>query len=318
MEVEEVKKKLVGIQAVMPTPFKSDFSLDPEGLRKNTKFLVDNGIRTGVGFLSPTGSIGEFSSMKVEEIKEVIKTVVDAANGEVPVVPGTSSTYTETAIELAKFAESVGALAVMVTPPFYGVLSPTEEEMYTHWKMVNDAINIGLVIYNLGVYGPAYTHLDVTEGLMHKLVKLKNVVGIKYAPANMNMWTYVRMLEKFADKISFIDNAGPATSIDLGFKLGARSYVSSISNFLPKHELEVWETTKKNDYDTLRKKLEEFTLPWYRFLGKYPGLGNKGLIKVAMDLFGLAGGYMRPPFNQIPQEIREEAKELFVRLGVLR
>lgn len=86
MDPEELKEKYIGTQCVMVTPFNGNYSLDEDGLKQNTEFLIKNGVHV----LQPTGSTGEFFSLTPEEHKRVIKIVVEEAGGKVPVVPGTS------------------------------------------------------------------------------------------------------------------------------------------------------------------------------------------------------------------------------------
>ena len=92
MNPNNFKKIGRGVFVMMITPFKKNRDLDLDGVRKNTRFLIDKGIKTGKGVLVPTGSTGECPMMTVEEIKLTMKVVVEEAKGEVPVMPTCNST----------------------------------------------------------------------------------------------------------------------------------------------------------------------------------------------------------------------------------
>ena len=118
MKIEELRKKMKGIVAVMPTPFKENGDIDFEGIRSNTSFLVEWGI--GKDFaINPLGSTGEFPHISTEEAIKVMETVVEEVNGRVPVIVGTSQACTKMTVEMTKCAESVGADAAQILPPYY-------------------------------------------------------------------------------------------------------------------------------------------------------------------------------------------------------
>ena len=106
------------VQIVQLTPFKKDEEVDYEGLKENTSFLVEKR-EIGPMVLTPAGSTGEKYALTDEEWKRVVKTVVDAANGRIPVVPGTSHAGTKVAIERSKYAQDIGADGIMAVLPYY-------------------------------------------------------------------------------------------------------------------------------------------------------------------------------------------------------
>lgn len=118
MTLDELKRRLKGIVPVQYCPYTKDKKLNVEGLRKNTQFLVDfakDGNKDVV--LMTNGSTTECYANSLDEQKTVIKTVVDTVGGAIPVVAGVSQAAAERTIELAKYAEEVGADCAMMTPP---------------------------------------------------------------------------------------------------------------------------------------------------------------------------------------------------------
>src|SRR6202011_1388646 len=104
---------------------------------------------------------------------------VAAVNGRVPVVAGAGSNSTREAIELSRHAEKAGAAAVLVVTPYYN--KPTQEGLYQHYKAINDAIGIPIIIYNI----PARSVVDMSVDTMKRLFELRNIAGVKDATANV-------------------------------------------------------------------------------------------------------------------------------------
>src|ERR1700731_4509681 len=141
--------------------------------------LVDWQIAEGTHGLVPVGTTGESPTLSHEEHGEVVEWCVEQAKGRVPVVAGAGSNSTKEAIALARHAEKTGADAVLVVTPYYN--KPTQEGMYQHFKAVNDAIGIPIIIYNI----PPRSVVDMSVDTMARLFELKNIAGVKDATASM-------------------------------------------------------------------------------------------------------------------------------------
>src|ERR1035438_331511 len=137
------------------TPFKSG-ALDEKAFRD----LVDWQIAEGTNGLVPVGTTGESPTLSHEEHKQVVEWCIDQAKGRVPVVAGAGSNATHEAIELAQHAQEAGADAVLVVTPYYN--KPTQEGLYQHFKAINDAIGIPIIIYNI----PARSVIDMSVDTM--------------------------------------------------------------------------------------------------------------------------------------------------------
>ena len=149
-----------GTYTVLVTPFSEDGSaIDARTLRRLVAWQIDQGIHG----LIPLGSTGEFLSLSREERQEVIEICVDEANGRVPVLIGTGAESTFDVIDLSREAETMGADGVMIIPPFYS--TPTEDELFEHYRRVGDAISIPIMVYN----NPATANVDLVPTAVDRL-----------------------------------------------------------------------------------------------------------------------------------------------------
>jgi 4-hydroxy-tetrahydrodipicolinate synthase len=159
-----------GLFTALITPFKNG-KVDERAYGD----FIEWQIREGVHGVVPAGSTGEAATLSTEEHQRVIEICVEAVNGRVQVMAGTGSNSTDEAIALTKFAKKAGADGVLSVAPYYN--KPTQEGLYLHFKAINDAVKIPIVIYNV----PARSLVDISDETTARLSKLTNVVGIKDA-----------------------------------------------------------------------------------------------------------------------------------------
>ena len=168
------KTSFRGSFTALVTPFKNG-GLDEKAFRD----LVEWQISEGTNGLVPVGTTGESPTLSHEEHKRVVEWCIDQAKGRVPVIAGSGSNSTREAVELSQHAEKAGADAVLIVTPYYN--KPTQEGMYQHFKAINDAIGIPIIIYNI----PPRSVIDMSVDTMKRLFELKNIAGVKDATANM-------------------------------------------------------------------------------------------------------------------------------------
>lgn len=250
--------------------------------------------------------------MTEEERKKVVEVVVDEANGRVPVAAGTSHTMTKMAVELSKHAEDVGADGLMIAAP-YG-FKPSEDEIYTYFKTISDSINIGIMIYN----APWLNKVDIEPGLMARLAELDNVVGLKLATKDSNMYTYLRLMKLFVDKFSIIDDMYLWTG-SYGCMTGARGVISDIANYAPQFELKYWNMLERGEYTRVWNERQPIVAPYAEFMvEEESGGGGTDMIKAAMELCGRAAGPVRPPLVSTMSERRKKRlRNILVDMGVI-
>lgn len=308
MNLEELKEKYVGAQVVMVTPFNEDYSLDLEGLRSNTRFLIKNGVQV----LQPSGSTGEFWSLTPEEHKRVIKTVVDEARGRVPVVPGTAHSGTNLTVELSKYAEEVGADGVMIVPPYYQI--PTVEGLYEHYRTVAEAINIGIVIYN----NPWTSKVTIGPELMSRLAGIPNIVAVKETTADMRL--AFRLIMLTGDRLTYSMGSGEILA-PYFYMSGAKGHVTGMANFAPQIAVAMYEAAMKKDWakvNEIHRKIFPYLDLIAKLVEKHKGTMYITVIKEAMRMLGLPGWPPRKPLLPLTDEEREELKRVLKEIGVLK
>ena len=170
-------KKVIfkGCGTAIITPFTED-GVNFEEFRKMIEFQISEGADS----IIVCGTTGESSTMTTEEKKETIKFAIDVANKRIPIIAGTGGNCTKSAIEMSKYAESIGADAVLVVTPYYN--KTTQEGLIAHYKAIAQSINIPVVLYNV----PSRTGLNITPKTCFELSKIENIVAIKEASGNIS------------------------------------------------------------------------------------------------------------------------------------
>src|SRR5207302_4722523 len=158
------KTSFRGSFTALVTPFRNG-ALDEKAFRA----LVGWQIAEGTNGLVPVGTTGESPTLSHEEHKRVVEWCTEQAKGRAPVIAGAGSNSTKEAIELAQHAEKAHADAVLIVTPYYN--KPTQEGLYQHYKGINDAIGIPIIIYNI----PPRSVIDMSVDTMKRLYELKNI-----------------------------------------------------------------------------------------------------------------------------------------------
>jgi 4-hydroxy-tetrahydrodipicolinate synthase len=161
---------LKGSLVALITPFRNG-AVDEKTFQR----FVDWQIGQGTQGVVPCGTTGESPTLSHAEHKRVVELCVEAAKGRVPVVAGTGSNSTAEAIELTAHAKKAGVDAALVVTPYYN--KPTQEGLYQHFKAINDAVELPILIYNI----PGRCVVDMSVATMARLAKLPNIVGVKDA-----------------------------------------------------------------------------------------------------------------------------------------
>src|SRR5579871_7052002 len=213
------KTKFRGSFTALVTPFKNG-GLDEAAFRA----LVNWQIVEGTHGLVPVGTTGESPTLSHDEHKRVVEWCIDEVKGRVPVIAGAGSNSTKEAIELAEHAEEAGADAVLVVTPYYN--KPTQEGMYQHFKAINDAIGIPIIIYNI----PPRSVIDMNVDTMARLFELKNIAGVKDATGKIDRVS----LQRHAMGADFIQLSGDDSTALAVMAHGGHGCISVTSNVAPK------------------------------------------------------------------------------------
>ena len=208
-----------GSMTALVTPFKNG-KVDEAAFRGH----VDWQIAQGTHGLVPVGTTGESPTLSHAEHKSVVEWCINEAKGRVPVIAGAGSNNTNEAVELSRHAEKAGADAVLIVTPYYN--KPNQEGLYQHYKAINDAIGIPIIIYNI----PPRSIVDMSVDTMARLYELKNIVGVKDATGNIVRVSQQRQ----AMGPDFIQLSGEDATA-LAFNVhGGHGCISVSSNVAPK------------------------------------------------------------------------------------
>ena len=263
------KTKFRGSFTALVTPFKNG-SVDEKTFRD----FVEWQIAEGTNGLVPVGTTGESPTLSHDEHKEVVEWCVDQAHGRVPVVAGAGSNSTKEAVDLAQHAEKAGADAVLVVTPYYN--KPTQDGLYAHYKAINDAIGIPILIYNI----PGRSVIDMSVDTMKRLYELKNIAGVKDATANMTRVSVQRaaMGEDF-NQLSGEDITA------LGFMAhGGHGCISVTSNVAPRLCSEFQAACLKGDFGRAEIARQAYAFAYQPVRRNQPGAGQ---IRAVADRQGL-------------------------------
>src|SRR5438309_9118480 len=170
-----------GVLPALVTPFR-DGAVDEDAFVR----LVERQIAGGVHGLVPVGTTGETATLSHDEHRKVVELCVKTAAGRAPVVAGAGSNATDEAIELVRHAKHVGAAAALVVTPYYN--RPSQEGLYAHYRAINDAVQLPVIIYNV----PGRTSVDIANDTRARRAELPNIVGTKDASADPVPATFQR------------------------------------------------------------------------------------------------------------------------------
>ena len=285
-----------GTYTIMVTPFDAGGALDVPTLER----YVDWQIESGIHGLIPLGSTGEFLSLSDEEIEQVARTVIDRAAGRVPVLIGTTAEDTRAAVRLSRRAEVLGADGVMVLPPFY--CTPTEDELYQHYKSISDAIGIPIMIYN----NPAVANVDLKPRLVARLAQIDNCRYIKESTLEV---TRVRDIMRLTDgRMSVFGGIMGFES----FVEGAVGWAAVPSNGAPGAMARLYELVTAGDIAQARALSFRY-LPMIDFVA---GQAYVAGTKAMLASMGLPVGAPRPPRLPLGADGFAAAKRLVAELGL--
>jgi 4-hydroxy-tetrahydrodipicolinate synthase len=292
------KSTFRGSFTALVTPFKNG-SLDEKAFRE----LVDWQIAEGTNGLVPVGTTGESPTLSHDEHMKVVEWCIEQANGRVPIVAGSGSNSTKEAIELSKHAEKAGADAVLIVTPYYN--KPTQEGLYQHFKAINDAIGIPIIIYNI----PGRSVVDMSVDTMKRLFELKNIAGVKDATANV-----LRVSDQRAAMGEGFNQLSGEDATALGFMAhGGHGCISVTSNVAPRLCAEFQAACLKGDYSAALK-LQDKLLPLHHNLFIET---NPAPAKYALSVLGKCADTVRLPMVPLSEKSKTAVREAMVHAGLI-
>ena len=290
-----------GAGVALITPMHEDGSVNFEALKE----IIEEQIEKGTDAIISVGTTGEAATLSVEEHVEVIAYTTKVVNHRIPLIAGTGSNCTESAVELSRQAEEVGADGLLLVTPYDN--KATQKGLYQHFKTIAESVSIPSILYNV----PGRTGMSIEAKTMAALYHdVKNIIGVKDAGGDMG---------KTLELMSLVDENFSLYSGEDGLILpilsaGGVGVISVLSNVAPKETHEICAKWFAGDLDGARKE-QLRALPLIHALFSEV---NPIPVKAAMNLQGKNAGPLRLPLTEIEKEHLEILKKEMIRYGVLQ
>lgn len=250
------------------------------------------------------GTTGEASTLSHEEHLDVIRYCVEKVNGRVPVIAGTGSNSTETAIYLSTEAEKHGADGLLLVTPYYN--KATQNGLFAHFKAVADSVKIPILLYNV----PGRTGCNLTPATVVRLCKeVDNIVGVKEASGNISQ---IARLMALADGQVDLYSGNDDQIVPI-LSLGGKGVISVLSNVAPEETHDICEKFFQGDVAgsaALQLKAMELIDALFCEVNPIP-------VKKAVSLMGIEAGPLRMPLTEIEPENAEKLKNAMKKFGIL-
>ncbi len=273
--------------------------VDEQGFQAFIAFQIAQGSHA----LVPCGTTGESATLSHEEHRRVVALCVEVAAGKVPVIAGAGSNSTEEAISQARHAKEIGADAVLSVAPYYN--KPNQEGLYAHFKAINDAVDIPIVLYNI----PGRSVVDISVETLGRLAKLKNVVGHKDATGDLARVARQRA----ACGEAFIQLSGEDPTA-LGYNAhGGKGCISVTANVAPALCAQLQNATKQGAFDAARE-IDDKLAPLHKALFIEP---SPGPVKYACSLLGLCTEDVRLPILPPTDAAKAQIRDAMTHAGLL-
>lgn len=288
-----------GAAVAIVTPFTENREINFPKLGE----LIDDQISHHTDAIVICGTTGESSTLNHEEHLAAIKFAIDHAAGRVPVIAGTGSNCTETAIYLSREAEKFGADALLVVTPYYN--KATQKGLIAHYTAIADSVELPIIMYNV----PSRTGCNILPQTAAYLAKnVKNIVGIKEASGNISQ--VAKLMQLAGDAIELY--SGNDDQVVPLLSLGGLGVISVLSNVAPKETHDMVAKFMEGDLEESRKiQLRAIPLVEQLFCEV-----NPIPVKAAMNLMGWEVGPLRMPLTDMEPEHLERLRQAMTDFGI--
>ena len=289
-----------GAAVAICTPFLANGEVDYDKFREQIEYQIDN----GTDAIVVCGTTGEASCLSHEEHLDCIKFCTEVVDHRIPVIAGTGSNCTETAVYLSQEAEKYGVDALLVVTPYYN--KSTQKGLIEHFTIVANSVNIPMILYNV----PGRTGCNILPQTAATLVNdVPNIVGIKEASGNISQ--IAKLMSLCGDKIELY--SGNDDQIVPILALGGLGVISVLSNVAPRKTHDICQAFFDND-PALAAKRQLDAIPLCNALFCEV---NPIPVKKALELQGRDRGVLRRPLCEMESGNAEVLKKAMEEYGVL-
>ena len=289
-----------GAGVAIVTPFKADGTVNYEKFAQ----MIEDQILGGTDAIIVCGTTGESSTLTHEEHLDVIKYCVEKVAGRIPVVAGTGSNCTETAVYLSTEAEKYGADGLLLVSPYYN--KATQNGLYKHYKTIADAVKIPCILYNV----PSRTGCNIApETVVRLCTDVENIVGVKEASGNIGQ--VVKLMALAQGRVDLY--SGNDDQIVPLLALGGKGVISVLSNVAPRQTPDIGAKFFEGDIEgRCREQLRAIPLCNALFCEV-----NPIPVKKALNLMGKEAGSLRPPLTEMEEENAAKLEKAMKDYGIL-
>ena len=280
------------------TPF-ANGGVDETAFQNFVQWQIDQGSHG----LVPCGTTGESPTLSHEEDMRVTSLCVEVAKGRVPVIAGTGSNSTEEAIKLTRHAKQAGADGALVVTPYYN--KPTQEGLYRHYKAIQDAVEIPIVIYNI----PGRCVVDMTVETMARLAALPNIVGVKDATCDLVRPAKTRL----AIGADFAQLSGEDATVVPFLAQGGHGCISVTANVAPQLCAELHEAWQGGDLESVQT-INDRLMPLHEALFAET---SPALAKYAASLLGKCQNIVRQPLVEVSEQTEAKVRAAMAHAGLI-
>ena len=288
---EEFRKRLEGPIMSIGTPFTSTFEVDYAGVRR----MIQRGNEYGIPVVELTSGNSQYAVLSYEEIKELTRVTVEAAQGKALTIAATGAWWTNQVIDYAKYAESIGADGLQVLLPGKHA---GEDSLVEHFRTIAGETSLPLVL-----------HGNYSETLLEKLLKIESIVAMK---EDLALTYYINRMVKFGDQLE-IFSGGAKYRFLVGYPYGSRAFFSAHASFAPKVAMNFWKAIKDDDWPMATEIIKKYDHPWITYYIKnrtYSFWGG------CLEYFGVAQRYVRPPQRSYSDQEMKQVKQFFDQRGL--
>ncbi|RHV46172.1 4-hydroxy-tetrahydrodipicolinate synthase [Lachnospiraceae bacterium OM04-12BH] len=289
-----------GAGVAIVTPFKDNGEVDYEKFAEMVEYQIEN----GTDAIIVCGTTGESSTLTHEEHLDVIRYCVEKVNGRIPVIAGTGSNCTDTAIYLSTEAEKYGVDGLLLVTPYYN--KATQKGLYQHFKAVADSVKVPVILYNV----PSRTGCNIAPETVVKLcTEVENIVGVKEASGNLSQ--VVKLMSLADGKVDLY--SGNDDQITPLLALGGKGVISVLSNVAPRQTHEICAKFFAGDVaGSCAEQLRAIPLCNALFCEV-----NPIPVKKALNLQGRGAGILRMPLCEMEEENAVKLEKAMKDYGIL-
>lgn len=288
-----------GSMVALITPFKGG-KVDWQSLERLIAFHIESGTHGIV----PCGTTGESATLSHEEHDEVIKGVIKAVNGRLPVIAGTGSNSTAEAVRLTRAAEKSGADGALMISPYYN--RPTQEGIYQHYRLVASEVGIPIIVYNI----PGRTGSKIEPETLARLAEIKNIAGVKEATGSVDQ--AIDVIRLCGDNLALYSGEDTLTFSLMG--LGGKGVISTVANVAPREMSQLTEACLKGEWEKgrgLQLKLTPLIRSLFTETNPIP-------VKTAAALLGKCTAELRLPLTPMADANVQKLKQAMSEFGLIQ